>query len=162
MTCRLQCIDASLPLYIPYYTYIVYMIVMTIMHQYCIRSKYFGSLWQLLMYIWKSSNRYTNMVRAGDVSLPSALRYCRAGVVSLSPAPNFPAHVLYEHHLACRDVTVLVLDRPRHEQIIKEVREAGARIKLISDGDVGGAIEVAKLSAPVDVLFGIGGTPEGT
>lgn len=59
------------------------------------------------------------------------------------------------------DVTVLVLDRPRHDQIIKEVREAGARIKLISDGDVGGAIEVAKLGAPVDVLFGIGGTPEG-
>ena len=60
-----------------------------------------------------------------------------------------------------RDVTVLVLDRPRHDQIIKDVREAGARIKLISDGDVGGAIEVAKLGAPVDVLFGIGGTPEG-
>ena len=55
----------------------------------------------------------------------------------------------------------MVLDRPRHDQIIKEVREAGARIKLISDGDVGGAIEVAKLGAPVDVLFGIGGTPEG-
>ena len=63
--------------------------------------------------------------------------------------------------VVCRDVTVLVLDRPRHDQIIKEVREAGARIKLISDGDVGGAIEVAKPSAPVDVLFGIGGTPEG-
>lgn len=59
------------------------------------------------------------------------------------------------------DVTVLVLDRPRHDNIIKEVREAGARIKLISDGDVGGAIEVAKLGAPVDVLIGIGGTPEG-
>ena len=57
---------------------------------------------------------------------------------------------------------MLVLDRPRHEQIIKEVRAAGARIKLISDGDVGGAIEVAKLGAPVDVLFGIGGTPEGS
>lgn len=56
---------------------------------------------------------------------------------------------------------MLVLDRPRHDQIINEVREAGARIKLISDGDVGGAIEVAKPSAPVDVLFGIGGTPEG-
>lgn len=56
---------------------------------------------------------------------------------------------------------MLVLDRPRHDQIIKDVREAGARIKLISDGDVGGAIEVAKLGAPVDVLFGIGGTPEG-
>ena len=57
---------------------------------------------------------------------------------------------------------MLVLDRPRHDQIIKDVRQAGARIKLISDGDVGGAIEVAKIGAPVDVLFGIGGTPEGS
>eukprot|EP00891_Asterochloris_glomerata_P001330 jgi/Astpho2/1330/Aster-06200 len=59
------------------------------------------------------------------------------------------------------DVTVLILDRPRHADIIKEVREAGARIKLISDGDVGGAIEVAKAGAAVDMMLGIGGTPEG-
>lgn len=59
------------------------------------------------------------------------------------------------------DVTVLMLDRPRHAQMTKECREAGARIRLISDGDVGGAIEVAKAGAPVDVLLGIGGTPEG-
>lgn len=61
----------------------------------------------------------------------------------------------------CRDVTVVILDRPRHQDIIREVREAGARIRLISDGDVAGAIEVAKDGAPVDVLMGIGGTPEG-
>lgn len=60
-----------------------------------------------------------------------------------------------------RDVTVILLDRPRHAEIIKEVREAGARIRLISDGDVGGAIEVAKPGSPVDILLGIGGTPEG-
>lgn len=59
------------------------------------------------------------------------------------------------------DVTVLMLDRPRHEDLIRQCREAGARIRLISDGDVGGAIEVAKAGAPVDMLLGIGGTPEG-
>ena len=59
------------------------------------------------------------------------------------------------------DVTVLILDRPRHKDIIRECRQAGARVRLISDGDVGGAIEVAKAGAPVDVLMGIGGTPEG-
>ena len=58
-------------------------------------------------------------------------------------------------------MTVVVLDRPRHSDIIKQCRAAGARIRLISDGDVGAAIEVAKAGAPVDVLFGIGGTPEG-
>ena len=57
---------------------------------------------------------------------------------------------------------MVVLDRPRHSDIIKQCRAAGARIRLISDGDVGAAIEVAKAGAPVDVLFGIGGTPEGT
>lgn len=56
---------------------------------------------------------------------------------------------------------MILLDRPRHADIIKEVREAGARIRLISDGDVGGAIEVAKPGSPVDILLGIGGTPEG-
>eukprot|EP00877_Chromochloris_zofingiensis_P000571 jgi/Chrzof1/10514/Cz05g01180.t1_FBP1[v5.2] len=59
------------------------------------------------------------------------------------------------------DVTVLVLDRPRHVDLIKQIREAGARIRMISDGDVAGAIETAKAGAPVDVMMGIGGTPEG-
>ena len=63
--------------------------------------------------------------------------------------------------LCRRDVTVLMLDRPRHADYIKQCREAGARIRLISDGDVGGAIETAKADAPVDVMMGIGGTPEG-
>ena len=58
---------------------------------------------------------------------------------------------------ACREVTLLVLDRPRHEGLIAEARAAGARIRLISDGDVGGAIETAKLDGPVDIMMGIGG-----
>ncbi len=60
-----------------------------------------------------------------------------------------------------RDVTVVILDRPRHADLIEEVRSSGARIKLISDGDVAGAISVAWPDSGVDVLYGIGGTPEG-
>jgi fructose-1,6-bisphosphatase II len=59
------------------------------------------------------------------------------------------------------DVTVVVLDRPRHEGIIKEIRDAGARIKLISDGDVAGSIYALREGTGVDLLLGIGGTPEG-
>ena len=59
------------------------------------------------------------------------------------------------------DLTVIILDRDRHEQMVKEIREAGARIRFISDGDVAGAISAARESSGVDVLYGIGGTPEG-
>jgi fructose-1,6-bisphosphatase II len=59
------------------------------------------------------------------------------------------------------DVTVRILDRPRHERLVKEVREAGARIRYISDGDVAGAISAARPGTGVDLLMGIGGTPEG-
>ncbi|TCP56284.1 fructose-1,6-bisphosphatase II [Tamaricihabitans halophyticus] len=59
------------------------------------------------------------------------------------------------------DVTVCILDRPRHEQLVREVREAGARIRFISDGDVAGAISAARTTTGVDMLLGIGGTPEG-
>jgi fructose-1,6-bisphosphatase II len=59
------------------------------------------------------------------------------------------------------DVTAVILDRPRHEDIIRECREAGARIRLIRDGDVAGAISVAWRNSGNDILFGIGGTPEG-
>jgi fructose-1,6-bisphosphatase II len=59
------------------------------------------------------------------------------------------------------DVTAVILDRERHEGIIRECREAGARIRLIPDGDVAGAISVAWRNSGTDVLFGVGGTPEG-
>ncbi|WP_255352974.1 class II fructose-bisphosphatase [Modestobacter sp. Leaf380] len=59
------------------------------------------------------------------------------------------------------DVTVVILDRPRHEQLAQEVRDAGARIKFITDGDVAGAIAAAREGTGVDLLLGIGGTPEG-
>ncbi|MFD8650258.1 class II fructose-bisphosphatase, partial [Streptomyces mirabilis] len=59
------------------------------------------------------------------------------------------------------DVTVVILDRPRHEGIIKEIRETGARIKLISDGDVAGSILALREGTGIDLLLGVGGTPEG-
>ena len=59
------------------------------------------------------------------------------------------------------EVTATVLDRPRHEDIVREIRETGSRIRLIGDGDVAAAIATAWPESGVDVLFGIGGTPEG-
>src|SRR5689334_11948665 len=59
------------------------------------------------------------------------------------------------------DVTVVLLDRPRHEQMAREIRDTGARIKYITDGDVAGAIMAARADTGVDLLLGIGGTPEG-
>ncbi|MFQ5997505.1 MAG: class II fructose-bisphosphatase [Dehalococcoidales bacterium] len=59
------------------------------------------------------------------------------------------------------ELTVVVLDRPRHEQLLKEIRDAGARVKLISDGDVSASIQAVLPDSGVDVLMGIGGTPEG-
>lgn len=60
-----------------------------------------------------------------------------------------------------RECTAIILDRPRHDKIIHEVREAGVRIKLISDGDVAAAINTAFSNTGVDILFGSGGAPEG-
>lgn len=59
------------------------------------------------------------------------------------------------------DVTVVMLDRPRHDDLAEEVRAAGARIRFISDGDVAGAIMAARPGTGIDLLLGIGGTPEG-
>src|SRR3989475_13308080 len=58
------------------------------------------------------------------------------------------------------NLTVVILDRPRHEALIKEVRDTGARIKLISDGDVAGAVMTAVDGSGLDLLMGIGGSPE--
>ena len=62
---------------------------------------------------------------------------------------------------ASDDVTVVILDRPRHEQLVQEIRGTGARIRFISDGDVAGAIMAARPDTGIDMLLGVGGTPEG-
>ena len=62
---------------------------------------------------------------------------------------------------AAEDVTVVVLDRPRHDTLVEEIRATGARIKFITDGDVAGAIMAGRAGTGIDLLLGIGGTPEG-
>jgi len=80
--------------------------------------------------------------------------------IRLPVAENI-ARVAKAKDIENRDVTVCILDRPRHAQLVQDVRETGARIKFISDGDVAGAIMAASEDTGVDLLLGIGGTPEG-
>ena len=80
--------------------------------------------------------------------------------INASTADNIKA-VAKSKNLAVSDITVVVLNRPRHEQLIAQIRAAGARIRLIQDGDVAAAIETARPNTGIDLLMGIGGTPEG-
>ena len=80
--------------------------------------------------------------------------------INASTSDNIKA-VAKSKNLAVSDITVVVLNRPRHEQLIAEIRAAGARIRLIQDGDVAAAIETARPNTGIDLLMGIGGTPEG-
>ncbi|MGH9151134.1 MAG: class II fructose-bisphosphatase [Acidimicrobiales bacterium] len=80
--------------------------------------------------------------------------------ITRSPTDNLNA-VAKALGKSVRDVTVVVLARPRHDDLIAEIREAGSRIRLIQDGDVAGAISTAWPDAGADILMGIGGTPEG-
>jgi fructose-1,6-bisphosphatase II len=105
----------------------------------------------------------------GSMYDPSAVFYmsklatgpAAADVVDIEapPAVNIAA-VAKAKGCTAQDVTVVILDRPRHAELIGQVREAGARIHLITDGDVAGAIMAARDGTGIDLLLGIGGTPE--
>ena len=106
----------------------------------------------------------------GSMYDPSAVFYMSKLVTGLAaaeavdiqaPAAANIAAVAKAKGCAKQDVTVVILDRPRHSDLIDEVRATGARIKLITDGDVAGAIMAARDGTGVDLLLGIGGTPEG-
>jgi fructose-1,6-bisphosphatase II len=106
----------------------------------------------------------------GSMYDPSAVFYmsklvtgpAAADVVDIeAPAADNVAAVARAKGCSPHDVTVVILDRPRHAELIEEVRAAGARIKLIMDGDVAGAIMAASDGTGVDLLLGVGGTPEG-
>ncbi len=96
---------------------------------------------------------YMNKIAVG----PSA-----AGTIDIEASPTENLHrVADAKREKVSDLSAVILDRPRHDDLIAEVREAGARIRLIPDGDVAGAISTAWPESGVDILFGIGGTPEG-
>jgi fructose-1,6-bisphosphatase II len=77
------------------------------------------------------------------------------------PLAETLALVAERRHRDIRDVMVVMLDRERHQDAMREVREAGARVRLITDGDVSASLLAVSENSPVDLLWGIGGTPEG-
>ncbi|HEX2382056.1 MAG TPA: class II fructose-bisphosphatase [Acidimicrobiales bacterium] len=84
------------------------------------------------------------------------------GAIDITATPTENLHAVAKAKgESVRDVTVVILDRERHTDLIAEVRSAGARIRLIQDGDVIGAVSTAWPDSGADILFGIGGTPEG-
>ncbi|MBM3687069.1 MAG: class II fructose-bisphosphatase [Actinobacteria bacterium] len=106
----------------------------------------------------------------GSMYDPSAVFYMRklvtgpeaADVVDITaPCADNLHRVAKAKGMSIGDLTVCILDRPRHDELVREAREAGARIKFISDGDVAGAIMAMRRGTGVDLLMGIGGTPEG-
>jgi fructose-1,6-bisphosphatase II len=80
--------------------------------------------------------------------------------LSLSPTENLQ-RIAEARQCYVEDLTVVVLDRPRHERLIKEIREAGAKLRLIGDGDLSAAIATAVRDSGIDVLMGIGGAAQG-
>ena len=77
------------------------------------------------------------------------------------PLPETLELIAKRKQIDIRDVMVVMLDRERHHQVMSEVRDAGARVRLILDGDVSAAMLAVSDNSPVDLLWGIGGTPEG-
>ena len=106
----------------------------------------------------------------GSMFDPSAVFYMEklvagpesADVVDITaPAKVNLKAVAKAKHMSVSELTVVVLDRPRHDELVRDIREAGARIKFITDGDVAGAVMAARAGPGIDLLMGIGGTPEG-
>jgi fructose-1,6-bisphosphatase II len=104
----------------------------------------------------------TRLTANGMPNAIAVMAVSKRDVVDLDapPAANIAA-VAKAKHCSPHDVTVVMLDRDRHTELIAQVRDTGARIKLITDGDVAGAILAAREGTGVDLLLGIGGTPEG-
>ena len=84
------------------------------------------------------------------------------GVIDINESPTWNLQRIAKAlRKEVQDLSVIILDRPRHEELIGEVRQAGACIRLIGDGDVSAAIATAEFTTGVDVLMGVGGAPEG-
>ena len=110
------------------------------------------------------------LAERGTMFDPTAIFYMRkiavgpeaAGVIDITaPTDVNLRKIAKAKGLDVESLTVVLLDRPRHDELVKEIRAVGARIKFITDGDVAGAVEAARSGTGIDVLMGIGGTPEG-
>ncbi len=110
------------------------------------------------------------LAERGAMYDPSAVFYMEKLATSAEAADAVDIAASVEHNVKAvarakgskpSEVTVVILDRPRHENLVREVRETGARIKFITDGDVAGAIMAVRPDTGVDLLLGVGGTPEG-
>ncbi len=106
----------------------------------------------------------------GTMYDPSAVFYMEKLVTGPEAAPFVDITAPVAHNIAAvakakgespHDITVMILERPRHDDLVRQVREAGARIRFITDGDVAGAIMATRPNTGIDLLMGIGGTPEG-
>lgn len=106
----------------------------------------------------------------GSMYDPSAVYYMKKLAVGPDAAGKVDIAAPVDHNIKAvaktkgvspSDVTVVVLDRPRHKDLIADIRRAGAKVRLISDGDVAGAIATAQDSNSIDIMLGTGGTPEG-
>lgn len=106
----------------------------------------------------------------GSMFDPSAVFYMKkiavgpeaVGVIDITAPVEYNIRAVAKAKgISPSDVTVVVLDRPRHEDLIRDIRDAGAKVRLIRDGDVAGAVAAAKDSNAIDIMMGIGGTPEG-
>jgi len=105
----------------------------------------------------RGSLYHTDLVYMNKIAVGPAAR----GAIDISaPVAVNLQNVARAKGYQVQDLSVAVLDRPRHESLIREIRHAGARIKLILDGDVAGAIMAASEGTGVDVLMGVGGAPE--
>src|SRR4051794_5496086 len=104
-----------------------------------------------------------NLLNAPDTYMDKiAVGASGAGVIDLRKSPTQNLRAIADRKgVYVEDLTVIILNRPRHEKLIAEVRASGARIKLIGDGDVSAAIATCFIETGVDVLMGIGGAPEG-
>ena len=96
---------------------------------------------------------YMNKIAVGPVA--------RGAIDIRRSATHNLAAIAEAKRVRVADLTAVILDRPRHEELVAEVRKAGVRIRLITDGDVGGAIATADPATGIDVLLGVGGAPEG-
>ena len=85
-----------------------------------------------------------------------------AGAINIAKSPTWNLQAVAEaKRCAVSDLTVVILERDRHQALITEVRQAGARIRLISDGDVAPAVAATQPETGIDMLMGTGGAPEG-